>query len=441
MIRSLKQKVFWSILLSAAGVLLVILLAINVLRMAQTASKRDSVLDAAPMLLMPEPGEEPGMKPGEEPGLEPGAAEPGMDRGRDKDPDGRGRADLLRSVSEGELGVVWVDSEGSVWKSAGCAEELEEQTLSDVISAALADADGRGRVNGWEYKTFSVKGGTGISFLDATSFRRENLETALLSLGAFAASCGLFALLAGFLSKTIVKPVEENTEAQKRFVADASHELKTPLAVIDANASVLEQSVGQSKWLDYIKEQSGRMSELVNELLQLSDLEENKGSEGSEPRVLYDAAEAVMAAALPFESVAFERGLRLETGVPEAMEVTGIRKDLEQLAGILIDNAIKHSMEGGTVRVSLGSAMEKHGWKEAPMLRLSVVNQGDEIPAEALPHLFDRFYRVDASRTHKDNSYGLGLAIARSLAEKNGGTITVVSENGTTEFSVQLPAD
>ena len=110
MIRSLKQKVFWSILLSAAGVLLVILLAINVLRMAQTASKRDSVLDAAPMLLMPEPGEEPGMKPGEEPGLEPGAAEPGMDRGRDKDPDGRGRADLLRSVSEGELGVVWVDS-------------------------------------------------------------------------------------------------------------------------------------------------------------------------------------------------------------------------------------------------------------------------------------------------------------------------------------------
>ena len=75
------------------------------------------------------------------------------------------------------------------------------------------------------------------------------------------------------------------------------------------------------------------------------------------------------------------------------------------------------------------------------MLRLSVVNQGDEIPAEALPHLFDRFYRVDASRTHKDNSYGLGLAIARSLAEKNGGTITVVSENGTTEFSVQMPAD
>ena len=439
MIRSLKQKVFWSILLSAAGVLLVILLAINVLRAAQTASKRDSILDTALTLLWPESGAE---GPGTEPGnMDPANEEPGKDRGRGKDQDGKGRSELLRSVSEGELGVMLVDAGGSVVKTAGCAESLEEETLSDIAAAALSDPDGRGRTNDWEYKAISVDGGTGISILDAASLRRETLETALLSLGAFAASCGLFVLLAAFLSKTIVKPVEENTEAQKRFVADASHELKTPLTVIDANASVLEQSIGQNKWLDYIKEQSGRMSGLVNELLQLSNLEEDAAAGTSSERTQFDAAEAVMAAALPFESVAFERGLTLETDTPEALPVLGRQKDLEQLAGILIDNAIKHSAESGTVRVFLESASERHGLKETPLIRLRVTNQGDEIPAEALPHLFDRFYRADASRTHKDNSYGLGLAIAKGLAERDGGSISVTSENGTTEFSVRLPAD
>ena len=444
MIRSLKRKVFWSILLSAAGVLLVILLAINVLRIAQTASKRDSILDTALSLLSPEsetdgPWTDPGManQGAEDPGME----DPGMDRGREKKRDDRGRSELLRSVSEGELGVMLVDAGGSVVKTAGCAEQLEEETLSAIAAAALADPDGRGRTNGWEFKAISIDGGTGISILDAASLRRENLETALLSLGAFAAACGLFALLAAFLSKTIVRPVEENTEAQKRFVADASHELKTPLTVIDANASVLEQSIGQNKWLDYIKEQSGRMSGLVNELLQLSNLEEDAAAGTPEQRTQFDAAEAVMAAALPFESVAFERGLTLETDTPETLPVLGREKDLEQLAGILIDNAIKHSAEGGTVRVSLESTSERHGFKETPMLRLCVQNQGDEIPAEALPHLFDRFYRADASRTHKDNSYGLGLAIAKGLAERDEGTVSVTSESGFTEFTVQLPAN
>ena len=444
MIRSLKRKVFWSILLSAAGVLLVILLAINVLQMVQTASTKDSILDTALMLLEPEPGEEwPGVIDPDTPGpdqKDPGREDPGRDRGHDREGGNGGRTELLRSVSEGELGVLQVDADGIILKKAGCAESMEEEELLALTEAALSDTDGQGRLNGWEYKVVFFMGGTGISFLDAASLRREGLETALLSLGAFAAACGLFALLAYFLSKSIVKPVEENIEAQKRFVADASHELKTPLTVIDANASVLEQTVGQNKWLDYIKEQSGRMSGLVNELLELSNLEEDTEAGAPTERAQFDAAEAVMAASLPFESVAFERGLTLDTGTPETLPVFGRQKDLEQLAGILIDNAIKHSEKGGTVRVTLESASSRHGLRETPMLLLKVANQGDEIPAEALPHLFDRFYRVDASRTHKDNSYGLGLAIAKRLAERDGGSISVTSEGGATEFTVRLPA-
>ncbi|MBR5336458.1 MAG: hypothetical protein IK152_00545 [Lachnospiraceae bacterium] len=413
MIKTLRQKVFWSILISAAGVLLAILIAINILGLIQTASKKESILDTALTLVRSGNGNEKGH---------------GNGRG-----DGKGRSELLRSVSEGELGVFMMNADGIVDNKMGCAAQMDDQTIKAIAEAALADKDGQGSINGWEYKAFATELGTGISILDAASLRKESLDTALLSLALFILACALFAFLAFALAKAIVKPVDENMQMQKRFVADASHELKTPLAVIDANASVLEQSIGQNKWLDYIKEQSARMSGLVNELLMLSNIEEAKEKGEAGPKEPFDAAEAVMAAALPFESVAFEQGLLLETDAPDGISIKGNRREVEQLAAILIDNAIKHSSEGGRIQVSLDRAMS--------MARLRVINPGEDIPTEAIPHLFDRFYKVDESRTYKDKSYGLGLAIAKGLAEKNGGSISVTSGDNITEFTLLLPAE
>ncbi len=423
MISSLKRKVFWSILLSAVGVLLAILLAFNVLNVLQTVSKADSILDSAMFLLSPEhaPEGEPERVPGDKPGGD------------------RDRSELLRSVSKDELGAFALDENGMLYLRVGCTENMEDNTVSAISAAALADADGHGSVGEWKYRAVEYAGGTGVLILNAASLNGENVETALLSLLGFAAACCLFALLARVLSRAIVKPVEENMQMQKRFVADASHELKTPLTVIGANATVLEESIGQNKWLDYIKEQIVRMSGLVNELLQLSNLEADRESSAPHKRETFDAAEAVMAAALPFESVAFERSVALETDVPDALVAYGSRKELEQLAAILIDNAVKHSPAGGTVQVSLVQSMQRHGLKEESSLELHVANSGEEIPQEALPHIFDRFYRVDESRTHKDSSYGLGLAIAKGLAEKNDGVIAVASHDGRTEFTLTLP--
>ncbi len=418
MINRLKRRVFWSILLSAAGVLLAILIAINIVGLAQTASKMDSVLDSALMMLQPDSGT--------------GRGHGGMPGG------GKGRGEFLRSASAGELGLVLFDAQGDIAALSGCADQLTDEDLSSIAAAVLINT--RARACGWEYKAISLSNGTAVSILNAASLRSEDIGTALLSLAGFAAAFCLFALVARLLSRAIVKPVEENMQMQKRFIADASHELKTPLSVIDANASVLEQSAGSSKWLDYIKEQTGRMSSLVNELLQLSNLEEAKNTKQPAPREPFDAAEAVLTAALPFESVAFERNVSLETDSPDTLPVHGSRQDLEQLAAILIDNAVKHSDEGGTVRVSLSASTSRHAWKEQPVIELRVSNTGDVIPPEALPHIFERFYKADSSRTHKDNSYGLGLAIAKSLAERNGGTITVRSDNGVTEFTAEMGA-
>ena len=187
----------------------------------------------------------------------------------------------------------------------------------------------------------------------------------------------------------------------------------------------------QQQILDYIKEQTGRMSALVNELLQLSNLEEAKESGKPAEKEPFDAAEALMSATLPFESVAFEQGLILDSDTPDSLEALGNRKEFEQLAAILIDNAIKHAAPGGTINVLLKGLGQ--------MMEVSVSNPGEDIPPEALPHLFDRFYKVDESRTHKDNSYGLGLAIAKGLAEKNSGNISVSSGGGVTQFSFRMP--
>ena len=418
MIDSLRRKVFWSILLSASGVLLVILLSLNILVLVQTNAKKESILDAAVLMLQPEND---------------GRGRGGIHGG------GKNKTEFLRSASEGELGVLLLDSEGAVVTKGGCAAQLDDDEVTAIAAQAAGDTDGHGSIDGWDYKVDSTDEGLAVSFLDAASLRGEVIQIALLSLAAFAGAGCLFALVARTLSRAIVAPVAENMQMQKRFVADASHELKTPLTVIDANASVLEQSIGKNKWLDYIREQSERMSGLVNELLQLSHLEEEARAKAPQAPEQFDAAEAVLSAALPFESVAFERGVLLETDTPDTLDAQGSRQELEQLSAILIDNAVKHSAPGGTVRVSLSGAARRSGWREIPGLELRVRNAGDDIPPEALPHIFERFYRSDESRTHRDNSYGLGLAIAKGIVEKNKGSISVTSRDGVTEFTVQLP--
>ncbi len=412
MIKRLRRKVFWSILLSAASVLLVILLTFNLLNLEQNRKTANEILDSAAELLSNQ--------------------REGHGHGRK----GRGSPELLRSVSKGELVVLELDEGGTVRSAAGVPDEAALEAMSDLIEVACSDKDGSGSRNGWLYR--SNQEGRRILLLNAASLRSEALETAGLSLLGFLVSCVLFALVAGFLSRRIVQPVDEAMQAQKRFVADASHELKTPLAVIDANAAVLEHQYGRSKWLGYIQEESARMAELVAQLLQLSRLDEVQ-QEKERLAQPYDAVSAVMEAALPFESLAFEEQKGLELELPEALQTTGDPGAMGQLTGILLDNAIKHAEPGSAVLLHLGTASQRHGFREEQALVLRVTNHGEEIPPEDLPYLFERFYRVDSARTRRSNSYGLGLAIAKELTQQQGGSITVTSREGVTEFVVRLP--
>ena len=164
-----------------------------------------------------------------------------------------------------------------------------------------------------------------------------------------------------------------------------------------------------------------------------------EGARTLAPAETYDAAEALMESALPFESAAYEQELLLRTEVPDTLFMTGSRDDFRQMIAILTDNAVKHAKPGGEIVLTLGEGVIRRARKEEPAVVVRVSNTGETIPQEVLPHIFERFYKADASRMHMEDSFGLGLAILKALVEKRKGTVTVTSENGITAFTVCLP--
>lgn len=241
----------------------------------------------------------------------------------------------------------------------------------------------------------------------------------------FATWC-VIVLLAWFFSEKIVNPLEENDVKQKQFISDAGHELKTPISVISANADLLSREIGDNKWLSNILYENERMGHLVKQLLELV-----RAENVLQEKERLDFSRLVSGGALPFEGVAFENGLTLNTEIEENIFVDGNQSRLSQLVSILIDNAIEHGGEGKDINVKLCTQ------KNSAVL--SVVNSGKAIPTEVREQLFERFYRADEARTDDCGHYGLGLAIAKAVVMSHGGKITVECYDGLVEFKVSIP--
>ena len=237
----------------------------------------------------------------------------------------------------------------------------------------------------------------------------------------------LFFFLSVFLARKIVNPLEESYQKQKQFISDAGHELKTPVSVVSANAELLSRELGDNTWLKNIQYENERMGVLIGQLLDLARTES-----ATLPTERINLSRLVAGESLPFESVAFEKNLMLNSNIANGIDVDGNAMQLKQLVSILLDNAIRHSKESGAVSLSL---VKEHGFA-----KLSVVNRGDDIPLQQRAKIFERFYRADTVRNSDDGHYGLGLAIAKAIVVSHKGTIEVQCCNGFVEFMVQLPA-
>lgn len=236
----------------------------------------------------------------------------------------------------------------------------------------------------------------------------------------------LFLFLSIFLAKKIVTPLEESYKKQKQFISDAGHELKTPVSVVSVNAELLSREIGDNQWLSNIQYENQRMGLLVSQLLQLAR------TENVLPQMeRIDFSHLVIGESLPFESVAFEQGLVLKCEIEPGITLEGCGPQLKQLVSILLDNAISHSKGNGQIHLRLNG---EHG-----CAKLSVINDGDEIPPEQLSQIFERFYRIDAARNGGDKHYGLGLSIAKAIVTAHKGRIQVFCRHGQVEFNVELP--
>ncbi len=238
-------------------------------------------------------------------------------------------------------------------------------------------------------------------------------------------------LVSRLITGWITRPAQEAFKRQKEFIADASHELKTPLAVIMASADEISAGTPSDapgrKYIDNILYESDRMNSLIAGLLNLSKLEDGNVRDTYKEE---NISRIIEKTCLAYEAVAFEQAVSIQTDIDEDLSLICSKDDIEKMVSTILDNAVKHSYRDTTVRVSA------HPFKGGTLIK--IINKGDPIKEEDRERIFERFYRADRSRERSSNRYGLGLAIARRIARNHKGDIKACSESGDTTFEITL---
>ncbi len=398
MIRKLRAKLIIASLLSLLLVLSVIIGVAGVLNYTSLVSDADSVL----AILRENDGTFP---LGDPPG--------GKDRFRE------GRRFSPELPYESRYFTVFLSESGSVISvNTGKIAAVDTSTAIDYAAEAVASGAARGFADDYRFTVYASGEETHVVFLDCG--RELGSFRSFLATSAAVSAAGLLAvtLLLIFFSGRIVKPFSENYEKQRRFITDAGHELKTPLTIIDADAEVLEMDLGENEWLGDIRTQTKRLAELTNSLILLSRMEEQPRME----KIEFPLSDVVEETVETFQALARTRGKTLSSRVQPMLSMNGDEKAIRQLLTILLDNAVKYADEGGRIEAVLE--------KQKNTLRLSVFNTAESVSRESLAHLFDRFYRADASRNSGTGGYGLGLSIASAVVAAHRGKISASSPDG-----------
>ena len=263
-----------------------------------------------------------------------------------------------------------------------------------------------------------------LIIIDNSSIQNSLYNYLLISLSLFILLEAIVYLISTVLTNWIIKPVISSFEKQKEFIADASHELKTPLSVIIASSEALEDNPNEVKWLNNIKSEANRMNILIKNLLELASFEKKETYVLKEDNL----SKVVELAVLTFDAKAYEEGIKLESKIDSNIKFNFDTYSINELVEILLDNALKHADKKSTIVVSLK--------EQGNNILLSVTDTGDVIPKGEEEKIFERFYRLDKSRSRKENRYGLGLAIAKNIVVNHNGKISAESVGKVTTFKV-----
>ena len=335
--------------------------------------------------------------------------------------------------------VVEIGSNGRIKAQFRSFEaNITNDNLQEVVSNILKSNKLSGKVkiadSNYSYLIGNGIFGTKIAFIETSQY-----DTVLFQLVKSLVGIGLVSLIgllfiSIYLTNKSIIPIKEAFEKQKQFIADASHELKTPLAIIKTNTSLVlshpEDTINnQSKWINYINSQADRMSELISEMLSLAKMDD---AENKLTLVPINMSKIVESMILMFDAVIYENNINLETNISKDLHINGDKESLKKLFSIIMDNAIKYTDKNGSITVSLFSDKNK--------VKMIIRNTGEGIAPEDLERVFERFYRVDKSRDRETGGYGLGLSIASSIVKEHKGKIYARSKVGSfTSFIVEIP--
>lgn len=305
---------------------------------------------------------------------------------------------------------------------------VDEENVNAYAQKAWQSGNASGFVDNYRYLLYAEGENSRVIFLDCgrmlAGFQDLLLNSILIALAGYAAVFVLVTLLSG----RIVKPFARGYEQQRRFITDAGHEIRTPLTIIDADAELLAMELGENEWLNDIHAQTRRLSALTGDLIALSRMEEKQNL----PMIEFPLSDIVRETAESFQAPARRQGKRLEIRVREGISYCGNEKGVSQLVGVLLDNAVKYSCPESTIVLTLD--------RQGRGVRLRVENAVECMAREDLENMFERFYRADASRSSASGGYGIGLSIARAVAEAHRGRIHAALHGGhTLVITVNLP--
>lgn len=393
MIKTLQKKFIVSAMLAITILLVILLSAINVGNIAISATQSRQMLG---MLL----NEEIMLQPPQRRNHPIGFLEAPMDE---------------NSKMSAVYFTVRIDRNGNVMRiDTGRIASVTAEEAVQLCQKVIDEGTAQGKIQNFRYKRGVSERDNSIVylFLDTSTQLHNILLVLFFSLVAGTVCWTGMLFLVILISKKAIRPIAENMERQKQFVTDAGHELKTPLAIILANTEAMELYHGENKWSKNIREQTLRLNDLMQNLLMLARADESQECNSLEK--------------LPFSSIVSEtlqmfreaaklKELQISRQIETGVEIWANKEQIQRLISILIDNAVKYSVQNGTLEICL--------WRKGKSVILSIENTCKELPKCPPEKLFDRFYRADAARTQQSGGYGIGLSAARTIAGLYGGTI------------------
>lgn len=315
----------------------------------------------------------------------------------------------------------------------GKIASVSTSEAGDYATSLYGKGKTKGFIDQYKYLSVSTTNTNGDNmilyvFINCSKELMTIRTYALASIGISIIGLLVVFVLVCFFSKTVTKPMTESYEKQKRFITDASHEIKTPLTIIDANTEVLEMMEGENEWTVSIRKQIARLTALTEKLVFLSRMDEDSTRLEMQE---FNMSDAILDTAMPFETVAESKGKTLDISVAPDINYTGSETNIRQMVSLLLDNAIKYSSENGSIRLNFST--------NGKLKILLVWNTVDEIETGKLDYLFERFYRIDKSRNSKTGGFGIGLSVVQTIVQAHNGKVSAKSEDGKSiEFTISL---